>query len=828
MSKLSEDTVNLLYEKYLQAMDIADCYVDVTGITASKGKHDSKLVLCQDGSPSLRLKAFCVTASNAKDIETALDVLFGNSLTSKNIANLVRLNESKKIYLTKLDPAFDPTTRTIMSHSKLSTLPFAKQASSVSPTSKETSALSLLTTPYQCKSLDEMPTKSFASFAKRRDALAAVKEDRSELFTLRSPLADISSLKSIMGTSSTVDPITSPVVDTITDGSLFRPLLSSTILSSPTVTRTTMPLSTVPLSQSMSSPQLGSGKIAEMKNQLHLRLLELKERMVHLSELKSKEMLKPFGGVSQASANAERTVAGDIVTTEQALVKLAARESLSIAEDETEKLEKDLQTADVIRRYSGGQPSAILSPNLSVVSDPIAPIASSPDLLKSALATSLSSSFATPTPSLAAFSHPLFDLNRTAYTDQERMRVRTGMKPEKSIGNKEYQSIVASKVLQRRVPSHTERIDINDKWRMIVEKYSLGQTLGPLLNDSQVYLLNRTVFNHSYEIRSSYQGDDSDDSDTEEETSEEGKAEESLEEEEYAPDVLESSRKRSKVSAPKANKKYKRRGKSQQKNIAEAEKTVQQIEEQDKDLLAHVTARHTSTSLRDLLTNYDANKRSASLSDADLFMQSLSMLATSTKRDVFLYLGGASSDLRQGVTTKTKSTLSKYAHTYWVENIRIASNNPDIYRTAIDFMVITGVLSDYDAFRAIITFDKAFQKKSKVFMLKADSTLLENLGEVDPYILLGKLLETMPNDNLLNVSDANSTFTAGISYWPIAVLSSNNVHYLPGIPLCSNNISTYRMAMYHMYSKQYVATHAASLLALETAIKGRTSRALVN
>lgn len=50
---------------------------------------------------------------------------------------------------------------------------------------------------------------------------------------------------------------------------------------------------------------------------------------------------------------------------------------------------------------------------------------------------------------------------------------------------------------------------------------------------------------------------------------------------------------------------------------------------------------------------------------------------------------------------------------YWVRRIPVASNNPTVYQSAIDFMVIEGALNDYDALRAISAFRKAISTKQK-------------------------------------------------------------------------------------------------------------------
>lgn len=81
-----------------------------------------------------------------------------------------------------------------------------------------------------------------------------------------------------------------------------------------------------------------------------------------------------------------------------------------------------------------------------------------------------------------------------------------------------------------------------------------------------------------------------------------------------------------------------------------------------------------------------------------------------------------------------------------------------------------------------------------------------------------KLLVSLPDNELLNVSYANSYFTENISYWEKSQYSDHNIHYIEGIPLCSNDIEPYRLALFFAYSMDTFQNNALKLKSMETAI----------
>ena len=73
------------------------------------------------------------------------------------------------------------------------------------------------------------------------------------------------------------------------------------------------------------------------------------------------------------------------------------------------------------------------------------------------------------------------------------------------------------------------------------------------------------------------------------------------------------------------------------------------------------------------------------------------------------------------------------------------------------------------------------------------------------------------------VSNANQNFSTGVSFWKLRQMSGagSNVHFITGIPLCSNDIIKYRLALYHLYGKEFVAINAPKLQRLEIAIRNK-------
>ena len=97
--------------------------------------------------------------------------------------------------------------------------------------------------------------------------------------------------------------------------------------------------------------------------------------------------------------------------------------------------------------------------------------------------------------------NPLFDLNRTVFSPSDRYLVRTGVPEGKPIDERLHKFIVASQRPVVIIPVSTQRRNIDKKWALVVNKYIIGQSLGPLVDTLNADLLGRVVFNNSYEIR---------------------------------------------------------------------------------------------------------------------------------------------------------------------------------------------------------------------------------------------------------------------------------------------------------------------------------------
>lgn len=142
-------------------------------------------------------------------------------------------------------------------------------------------------------------------------------------------------------------------------------------------------------------------------------------------------------------------------------------------------------------------------------------------------------------------------------------------------------------------------------------------------------------------------------------------------------------------------------------------------------------------------------------------------------------------------------------------------------------MVIEGLLSDYDALRAIVTMHKGISEKQKNHFLKPAGDMITETGFLSPKVLLLTSLNSVPKGSLLDVSDADLNFRTNLSYWNITSHTTRNVHYINGIPLCSNNIDTYRLAFFFLYGQSSLEKSSESMRDLERAIARRYPAALV-
>ena len=129
-------------------------------------------------------------------------------------------------------------------------------------------------------------------------------------------------------------------------------------------------------------------------------------------------------------------------------------------------------------------------------------------------------------------------------------------------------------------------------------------------------------------------------------------------------------------------------------------------------------------------------------------------------------------------------------------------------------MVITGGMSDFDAYRAIRTHENQTQRLQAQGRHRTGA----KAGEVDASVLLNKYMA----NHYLNVSNANGNFSTGVFYWKQTALTY--VHYIAGIRLCSNDITKYRLALYYLYGQAYVLIHALQLKRLAEAIELRSTK----
>ena len=378
---------------------------------------------------------------------------------------------------------------------------------------------------------------------------------------------------------------------------------------------------------------------------------------------------------------------------------------------------------------------------------------------------------------------------------------------------------------------NTKRMHIDSKWDLVVNKYILGQSLGPIVDTEHTYLFSRPAYDNSYEIRMDYVEGESGLEEEEEEESEE-------EEEDISKARVRQTRRRRtvpvKAAAQKRRKKKiagrkttKKRKTAQPISIAEAEQNVTDMEADDADMLEYINLATRSTDARRWVHYYNQHKQAEKMSDSQMFTEQLKIIMPEDPDQapgLFLNVSKASSDLRRNVETTTATALKLLRGTYLVNNIRIVSNNEITYRKAIDFMVITGCMSDFDAYRALCVFRNAMKTKPASKKLNAEYVLVPRAGEVDASILLKTYVAELRQDTYLNVSNANGNFSWGVTHWKKSAISyaPHNLHYIEGIPLCSNNIATYRLALFHLYGRDFVLRHAAHLQRFERAIKAQS------
>ena len=140
----------------------------------------------------------------------------------------------------------------------------------------------------------------------------------------------------------------------------------------------------------------------------------------------------------------------------------------------------------------------------------------------------------------------------------------------------------------------------------------------------------------------------------------------------------------------------------------------------------------------------------------------------------------------------------------------------------MDFLVITGVISDLNALRLVSAVQKGIKNKLKRNALKAAEMSDVTPGDVSATTLLTKLQTDCPTHHLINVSLANMTFMDGIFYWPISSESIDNIHYIEGIPICSNETTKFQLAIFHLLGKEGYEKYALKLAQFEDTVNSKS------
>lgn len=241
MPVISDQTINALFAQNRVASGMSDIYVDVTDI--SKNITAFELVHCNiDDKKLLRVSGFCVAASNSKDLETALDVLYGKSLTPQNIAAQAKFNASRNKYNTVLNPAFSVKANRVLEYKTPVTCEEPKLNLGISDPTMYTppvSTLTMMSGKGDCKSLHSIAHREFSEAVKSREA-ESKRVTAKPLFTSPStPLANITSVKDSLNRS--ISPLTAGrSIDIPTE---TPPSYSSTLLGESAFDTSKSPLS---------------------------------------------------------------------------------------------------------------------------------------------------------------------------------------------------------------------------------------------------------------------------------------------------------------------------------------------------------------------------------------------------------------------------------------------------------------------------------------------------------------------------------------------------------------------------------------------------------
>lgn len=126
--------------------------------------------------------------------------------------------------------------------------------------------------------------------------------------------------------------------------------------------------------------------------------------------------------------------------------------------------------------------------------------------------------------------NPAFEFNRSLPVLGVKQMLRSNV-PFSPVDSPQYRSALDSRAVFRRHAIETKMMGLKDGWNMKVDKYILGQTIGPLVGTDHIDLLNRVVYGDSY-IKTKNAGDVSDETSGDDEDEEEGEEDKDAEEDE--------------------------------------------------------------------------------------------------------------------------------------------------------------------------------------------------------------------------------------------------------------------------------------------------------
>lgn len=615
---LDNAIINKLYKRYAEARLISECYVNVTGISDDVPNPTFDMTYDFKKNPKLlRVTGFCVTATNAKDICIAIEIIFGRTLTATNIMNQIKYYESEGKYVTVLDPSYDPVSKRCIRYegSKTGVESAAEESGLQTP---QLSSLDLLTTiSNPCGLLGESDSpKSFADVVRKRAEAEKSPQEKLKSVTMTdSP----SSLKEIFIATNPATTSSQKTAAVLGPRSTQLPFLSSLGLGSPASVATPSPqaaslwkVSDTPMSQvagaDPSSPQIAALiKRAEDLKTSHEKVMQQLQQV--------RGVASPAAGYSALSPAVSQSSIHELQQLNETIAK--ARMELEI-QVQREKLNKSLreESMSLPKDPSTIQPTLQQSKSLSPIpfslSEGTTPV---PEQLSPVPVRAPPSPVALEAGGGSSM-HPMFDINRSLVETGQRFVPRSG---EPLVGRpvdvKKEISANMSMIAYKRTPVLVQTFPLTDQWIVQVDKYIIGDNITDMLSSDTIQLLKRPVYSHTYKRIGTGKGSESEGS-----SSGDSPEEEAEEEEEPRLGDVPRMRRQAPALRPPAKRRSKRKTKaksvSRRKTIKEAESVVMGIENVEMSLDQYMAEWMQGKDVESFISSYKLLKKREGMSDS--------------------------------------------------------------------------------------------------------------------------------------------------------------------------------------------------------------------